>query len=183
MRSPLIRGLLLFVIYEFKVEFTSIIHIDWPYFKIGTFHFLNSALKGLSPLLKVYSAQTTIWLKKERGFIQQYFSYRPTVQNLICLILFFKAPRVKIVLKIQILTSDISFNFIVTALKCWPTVTHSMFPWQSKLKCSGNKIKLNVWDWNESLSAILTRNVLWKLGLILNTWCSKNLCIIELGKV
>jgi len=52
-----IRGLLeeptdqrstLFVIYEFKEEFTSIIQIDWPYFKIGTVHFENSAFKGLN---------------------------------------------------------------------------------------------------------------------------------------
>jgi len=35
----------LFVLYEFKVEFTPIIHIDMPYFKIGTVQFLNSVLK------------------------------------------------------------------------------------------------------------------------------------------
>jgi len=30
------------------VVFTSIIHINWPYFKIGTVHFENSALQGLN---------------------------------------------------------------------------------------------------------------------------------------
>jgi len=71
------------------VEITSIIHIDWPYFKIGTVqdrvNKTGSQIKGISKIL------TNLILKAGQAFTKR---------------------RVELVLKLKISTIDIALNLI-----------------------------------------------------------------------
>jgi len=61
---------------------------------------------------------------------------------------FHKAALIEIVLKLKMLTLNISFNLNATALTLCLPVKHSMFHMQTQWYCSSNKIEVNIWDWS-----------------------------------